>query len=95
MLGKRTATPTRTTTTTTAKKEYAPSPAVGYLQKSKKGTEYLRVTLDLAVLGLGDGKIVLLGFNNDNKKNPKAPDVNFIRQEPLHAEAKTNVQDDF
>lgn len=73
----------RTTATAKAtKKQYAPDAAVGYYNTSKGGVDYITIQLDLSVLGLGDGKLTLVGFENKYKKADTHPDIKFKVSEP-------------
>ena len=66
----------------TTKKEFKPNPGIGYRKIAKSGVNYLSVQLDLAAMGVGTGKINLVGFPNDNKTTERHPDIIFRLKKP-------------
>ena len=59
-------------------RKLVPNPGIAYINTSKSGTKYIRLTLHVSELPAAkDGKIVLSGFFNRDKKTEKTPDIVF------------------
>lgn len=71
--------------------ERVPSAAIGYFSKSKKGNDYIKLIIDLNVLGLGEGSITLFGYDNSaTKKKETHPDLRFVVADEKGSSAPTS-----